>query len=889
MTLPPPGLPGLDPAWSRVVTDARGHEWHVLDTGDADHGTLVCVHGNPTWSYLWRRFVAGAPSGWRVVAVDQLGMGFSQRGVPRTLAERVDDLEAVLDALDVRGPVVTAGHDWGGAVSLGWAVRHRDLRRDDAAESGRDLPMGRSAAASSPRLTAVVLANTAVHQPSDSAAPPLIRLARAAALRRLVCAATPVFVRATTALSRPPLPAAVRDAFAAPYGSGPRRCAVEEFVADIPLEPCHPSAATLDGIAEEVRELDDVPVLLLWGPRDPVFSDRYLRDLRARLPHADVQRYEKASHLVLEDAPETAEHAWTWIAEHVPPPDRGVPGPDEPAGRAPGSDERHSRRTGSDERAARPDGDDGPTLWTALEARAGDPSPAVVEPRGRTISWDLLVRRVHELAAGLADHGVAPGDRVALLVPPGPDLTVAAHACWRAGASVVVADPGLGVAGLARALRGAHPAHVVGALPGLALAAALGVPGSRIAAGQVPFSDVTLAALARRGRALLDAGAPLPPEAGPDDEAAVLFTSGATGPAKGVVYRHRQAQAQLAALRGAYGIAGDDRLVAAFPPFALYGPALGIASAVPAVVKPGALTAVALADAVAAVDATMVFASPAALRNVVATATDLEPGQRDTLARVRRVVSAGAPVSAALLHALRAVLPQARAHTPYGMTEALPVTDIDLAQIDAAGPGNGVCVGRPLSGMDVAVVALTSGELTREPGVTGEISVAGPHVKDRYDQLWAVQRGSAREPGRHRTGDVGHLDAAGRLWVEGRLVHVIATAAGPVTPVGIEQRAEAVDGVASAAAVGVGPVGTQQVVVVVVPQPGIAARRAGAPLLAVAPLTDAVRAAVGVPVAAVLVADALPVDIRHAAKIDRARVAGWAGRVLAGDRAGRRP
>jgi len=848
VTLPPPGLPGLDPAWSRLVTDAHGHEWHVLDAGVAVHGTLVCVHGNPTWSYLWRRFVAGAPSGWRVVAVDQLGMGFSQRGVPRTLAERVDDLEAVLDALDVRGPVVTAGHDWGGAVSLGWAVRHRD------------------------RLAGVVLANTAVHQPSDSPAPALIRLARAAALRRLVCATTPVFVRATTALSRPPLPAAVRDAFAVPYGPARRR-AVDEFVADIPLEPSHPSAATLDGIAEEVRKLDDVPVLLLWGPRDPVFSDRYLRDLRERLPHADVQRYEKASHLVLEDAPETAEHAWTWIAEHVP-----------------DSDERHSRRTGSDERAGRQSRDvDGPALWAALEARAGDPSPAVVEAAGRTISWDLLVRRVHELAVGLRDHGVQPGDRVALLVPPGADLTAAAHACWRAEASVVVADPGLGVAGLARALRGAHPAHVVGALPGLALAAALGVPGSRIAAGPVPLSDVTLAALARRGRALLDAGAALPPEAGPDDEAAVLFTSGATGPAKGVVYRHRQAQAQLAALRGAYGIAGDDRLVAAFPPFALYGPALGIASAVPAVVKPGALTAVALADAVAAVDATMVFASPAALRNVVATAADLDPVQRDILARVRRVVSAGAPVSAALLHALRAVLPQARAHTPYGMTEALPVTDIDLAQIDAAGPGNGVCVGRPLSGMDVAVVALTSGELTREPGVTGEISVAGPHVKDRYDQLWAVQRGSAREPGRHRTGDVGHLDAAGRLWVEGRLVHVIATAAGPVTPVGIEQRAEAVDGVASAAAVGVGPVGTQQVVVVVVPQPGIAARRAGAPLLAVAPLTDAVRAAVGVPVAAVLVADALPVDIRHAAKIDRARVAGWAGRVLAGDRAGRRP
>ena len=203
-------------------------------------------------------------------------------------------------------------------------------------------------------------------------------------------------------------------------------------------------------------------------------------------------------------------------------------------------------------------------------------------------------------------------------------------------------------------------------------------------------------------------------------------------------------------------------------------------------------------------------------------------------------MSAGAPVPAALLHALRGVLPNAAAHTPYGMTEVLPVTDVALAGIDAAGPGDGVCVGHALPGVDVAVVRLSPlgvphGESTREPGITGEISVAGPHVKDRYDQLWAVQRRSAREPRRHRTGDVGHLDAEGRLWVEGRLVHVITTADGPVTPVGVEQRVEAVDGVASAAVVGVGPAGTQQVVVVVVPEPGIAARRAGAPLLAVAP------------------------------------------------------
>ena len=233
---------------------------------------------------------------------------------------------------------------------------------------------------------------------------------------------------------------------------------------------------------------------------------------------------------------------------------------------------------------------DAPTLWAALEARAGDPSPAVVEPGVRTISWDLLVRRVHELAAGLADHGVSPGDRVALLVPPGADLTAAAHACWRAGASSSSPTPGWVPPGsrgpcAARTRRTSSApfpgspsrprwaSRAAGSRPGRSRRALLGSP-------------VTLAALARRGRALLDRGAALPAEAGPDDEAAVLFTSGATGPAKGVVYRHRQARAQIAALRAAYGITGDDRLVAAFPPFALYGPALGIPSAVPEVRKP---------------------------------------------------------------------------------------------------------------------------------------------------------------------------------------------------------------------------------------------------------------------------------------------------------------
>ncbi len=844
----PQGLPGLDPAWSRVVeiVDADGAPlgFHVLDShantvaGSDVVGTLLCVHGNPTWSYLWRALVAAPPRGWRVVAVDQLGMGYSERiGEVRRLAQRVDDLGRVADALGIDGPVVTVAHDWGGPVSLGWALAHQD------------------------RLVGVVLANTAVHQPEGSPAPTLIRIARTPALLRAVCEQTPTFVRATTAVSRPRPAADVRDAFAAPYASAARRRAVADFVADIPLEDDHPSMPALAAIAAGIGDLD-VPVLLAWGPADPVFSDLYLRDLLERMPHADVHRYEGASHLVTEDAPAFFTDVRSWV---------------EQLGTRPATPATSGAGADADRR----------WMGAALVERAADPAAgdevAVAElaEGGRQITWRRLAAVVDDLAAGLSDAGVQRGDRVGLLVPPGADLTAVVYACWRIGAVIVVADAGLGARGLARALRGAWPQHLIAIDRGLVAARALRIGGRRFAAGPMSAArarllgaESTLADLAVRGR-----GRSLPDLPGPDEEAAVLFTSGATGPAKGVVYRHRQIEANRDALAALYAITGADRLVAAFAPFALYGPALGIASAVPDidVTKPGELDAVRLAAAVRAVGATLVWASPASLQNVVDTAGELSADELDDLSRVRLLMSAGAPVPAALLRDVLTLMPSAQAHTPYGMTEVLPVADIDLAGLDAAGPGNGVCVGRPVPGVTVAVSPLdtsgaATGSPTEEPGVTGEILVSAPWAKDRYDRLWATQSQASRDAGRHRTGDVGHLDEEGRLWVEGRLAHVVTTADGPVTPVGVEQRVLGLPDVRAAACVGVGPAQAQVVVVVVVPDLAPSRRTA----LAEPALAAAVRDAAGVPVAAVLVRRELPVDVRHNSKIDRAELARWA-------------
>jgi len=447
-------------------------------------------------------------------------------------------------------------------------------------------------------------------------------------------------------------------------------------------------------------------------------------------------------------------------------------------------------------------------------------------------------------------------------------------------------------------VRGARPDHVIGALPGLMAARALGWPGQKISTNRLPTASrralgvsYALADLISLGR---DEELPEPPQA--DDVAAVLFTSGSTGPAKGVVYTHGQLSAVSQALTEQYGVGRGTGLVAGFAPFALLGPALGARSVTPDmdVTAPKTLTATAVAAAVAAIDATVVFLSPAALANVVATQAALTGADRDALAGVRSFLSAGAPVSEPLLASAAALMPGATAHTPYGMTEGLLMTDITLdgireAALDdvARGPG-GVCVGRPTATTRVRISALDDtgaavGEISEAAQVTGEIVVSAPHVKDHYDRLWLTDLAATRAVTAgerwHRTGDVGHLDSAGRLWVEGRLPHVITTAHGVVTPVGPELSVSALTDVSRAAAVGVGPAGSQQVVIVVETVP--AAARVG---LAGPGLAAEVRMVAGHPVAAVLVVPHLPTDIRHNSKIDRTRLAGWAQGILTGAR-----
>ena len=209
--------------------------WHYLDTGDElarlgvpIAGTILAVHGNPTWSYLWRKVVtasveaaeAGEPA-WRVIAIDHLDMGFSERtGMHRPLAQRVADLAAFTDDLALEGPVVTLGHDWGGVVSLGWAVDHPQL------------------------LAGVMMLNTAIHHPEGVPIPAPLRLAGARGVLAASTVRTSAFLDTTLALASPPLDPATRPRIARPTCSRRRRGGVGGFVADIPANDRHESRRT---------------------------------------------------------------------------------------------------------------------------------------------------------------------------------------------------------------------------------------------------------------------------------------------------------------------------------------------------------------------------------------------------------------------------------------------------------------------------------------------------------------------------------------------------------------------------------------------------------------------------------------------------------------------
>ena len=792
-------LPEIESSWVRtynVDRDGIAESFSVLEAGPLEpRGTIVCVHGNPTWSLMWRNFVRELSTQWRVIAIDQLGMGFSSRsGKSRTLATRIEDLDALLAAAKVDGPVILMAHDWGGPVAIGWATQHAE------------------------RVEKLVLFNTGTQIPT-SGIPGLIQVSNTPVLRNAICTWTKAFITGAV-VTTGGITRGIRKAYCAPYKSSRRRRAIGQFVADIPTSEHHVTAPVLQELAIRARTLV-VPTLLMWGVRDFVFHTGVLADVQRSFPHAQTITLD-TGHLSPEhqDAPRLVRE---WLSASGEPTTGG-----QPRGSADLNDAVRRRAKATPDAVAVFDANEKiTTTWRELEA-------LIVHCRGH-----------------LVDGGVGAGDRVAILAPFTARTIAFIYACWAEGVVPVVADPGLGISNMRRALRESRPAFVVT------------IRATRIAARVLHLAHrakrLDLTAMTQPSRHTISEWNSIS-----DSEiAAVLYTSGATGPAKGVVYTHGQLCALAAAIQEEFSITDDDGIAAAYIPFALYGPAWGVAVWLPKinVIAPGKLSTEHLREALDVVNGTILFAAPAPLRNVIKDGAQFP--------NVRCVMSAGAQVSDVLLREVAQSFPDAELFSPYGMTEMLIITD---GIRDSSTSSRGVPVGHPLPGVDVVVFpfgCVATDDLEQvATGATGEIFVTGPWLSVGYDQHWARNRDArVQYAGRewHRTGDVGHVQNG--LFVEGRIAHVIDIAGTQVTPVPIEQSVEEIFPGVTAAAVGVTTDGHDALVVVLCD-----GSTTGVADIAV---QNAVRG-VAPQVASVLYKKTLPVDRRHNSKIDRTALSAWA-------------
>ena len=517
--------------------------------------------------------------------------------------------------------------------------------------------------------------------------------------------------------------------------------------------------------------------------------------------------------------------------------------------------------------------------------------PALISHQG-----DLSYARLEELssrcAAGLRQLGIQPGMRMVVMVRPGREFLILVFALIKIHAVMVLVDPGLGRQHLGRCLDEARPEAFVG-VPRAHLGRILFGWGGRslrflITVGGVRlWKGVTLSGLMRQGQGAQ--GVSLPP-AVPDQQAALVFTTGSTGPPKGVVYTHGMFAAQAELLRTAFDIQPGEIDLATFPLFALFDPALGMTTIFPKMdfTRPARANPLEIVETIRRNAVTHLFGSPALLDRV----SRYGEGRGIRLPSLKRVLSAGAPVPHKVLERFARMLePPADLHTPYGATEALPVSTIawrDLAAIEQTCPGGGVCVGRSLPGVTLAVITMTEEAIPRwaddllvQTHQVGELVVWGPNVSARYWERPEAERMSkiAGPEGevRHRMGDLGYLDDQERVWFCGRKSERVVTADGTLFTVPCEQIFNQHPQVFRSALVGIGAWPNQRPVLCVEVEPGSKGRPAELrqELLEMAQTDPQTRI-----LKTILFHPGFPVDVRHNAKIGRGQLAFWATREL---------
>ncbi len=822
-----------------------GYRMHYIDEGEGP--VIVMVHGNPTWSYLYRDLVAALKNKYRVIVPDHIGCGFSERtpGVHLRASDRVGHLEELLEQLGVdRFSLVM--HDWGGSIGTSLAVRHHQ------------------------QVDGLLYFNTTLGEIDEL--PRIIRLAASPFVGEILTKYTPTFVNLTTGIGvYHALPQEVRQGYLAPYRTPAARQAIWDFVSDIPFFAAHPSYDEKLGLEDGLRCLQDKPVRVLWGMQDPCFHPGFLRTMRVHFPSAVIEEFPKASHLVMEDEPirvrELVETFFSGVYN-----DSGAIAGANTSGLV-------AKQIKS-------------TLYEAVaETVANSPARlAVIEAkpagtRDYLCSYRLLWSYVQRYRRGLKGRGMLTGDRVLILVQPGRDFLASVLAVLGNGGVPVFVDPGVGRERLRHCIEDAQVSGAILSPAALALRV-LAWRGFRHCKYQMVVTDELPIPGSTGVFAASFSGDPLPPEPRGELEF-IAYTSGGTGVPKGVCFSAATLREQLGVLREVFGFQAGQVDLPLLPVFSLFTAALGSTSVFPVVdpTRPLSLDPEHVVGVINEYQVTSSFGSPTLWAKIAGWMTDSSV----VAPSLERVLIAGAPVSDAVLKSVSGALPSScQVYVPYGATEALPVSVITAAErhgtvgaVPAVSGEQGLLVGRPISGIRV-MVARRAGNDGSVRGLTpcatgeiGDIWVAGPTVSVGYHHHVGEAQNKFHDGAVlwHRMGDVGYFDSEGHLYFCGRAAHVVSTPSGAKYPIPLERIFNQHPRVARSALIPF----RDGAAMVIEPLQGCFPRTAKERGLFTSELQSCIAS---VPEAseikAILFHPSFPVDGRHNAKIFRDQLAEWA-------------
>ncbi|MCP4118666.1 MAG: AMP-binding protein [Desulfobacteraceae bacterium] len=503
-----------------------------------------------------------------------------------------------------------------------------------------------------------------------------------------------------------------------------------------------------------------------------------------------------------------------------------------------------------------------------------------------------LDRLSDSFALGLEKSGIHRGTKTVLMAKPGKDFFPLTMALFKIGAVPVIVDPGMGIGRMLHCIKSTRPEAFIGIPP--AHVVRLLAPGSFkslktwVTVGRRWFwRGGTTSAMKENPGANHDIA-----HAAASDLAAIIFTTGSTGPAKGVEYTHGMFDGMISQLINNFNPGEDEIDLATFPLYTLFDVSLGITAVLPDMnpASPAKAKPEKIVEAIQDQNVTTMFGSPALLKNLSVYCRKKEI----TLPTVGRVLSGAAPVTPEVMEGIEDLLgDHARFFVTYGATEAAPVSAMDSHDVlketrfDTE-RGKGSCIGLPFKGIDVKIIPITDEpwetldrDSTVPPGTIGEIIVRGDIVSTRYferpdeDTLSKIHHGDETW---HRMGDLGWLDEKGRIWYCGRKKDRIIAPQKTYYTIPCEAVFNTHQAVSRSALVGVEVDSAVSPVVCVELHDKF--KKANREKITGGLRIMAEQNAVTTGIETFLFYDSFPVDIRHNIKIDRAELAVRANRQI---------